>query len=939
MTSAAADNHAINRSKSLAEIERITHELQAKDANVVRLLLERAQAHANLGDESQARDDISRAAALVKEPAYGSAESVAAVERALKEITISKGTGVTKVLVTSSDKDIVQMVSQYSTQKNVERTTVVDAVRVLEARIGQKRHSLETEDILELLSAFHLLCEHGDGEVAEEIGSCVRAALSGTAEEKPAEQMLVRFAMAVAAAWEAHHSDGGFKQLACCHGAGMYAGAAYALSKAKTDDTKVQQCLVQAFAFYISQIWMVGSLPAAEFKQVGQGLLRLLTANKPVFLHAFAMASTGAKKGAVSPLERLLNLLGEESGERHPLALLIVSQLVSAAKDPQNSSEFSDYNQTASARGTQTPPAIAALRTSATRILDTLVQSTLQAERTCGLLSLASLFEAGVGADLAGDLWKKSGWIEDLWDQGEFDKQTTQLALLKLADSSSSDVKLGAAMKEFGNGLVQELARKASSKQQADRDLADAAAIVLAKWSGAPAPAPTPAATATAQQQMPSKIEEIGDQASKDMGPMQLADIHMRRITECASKSPTDVAAASSMEKAVEALGYLCLKPAMKEHVAHNSSLLRSLFAFAQKSSLPSLKFSTIMLVRNLTNYRPVLTEEQKRMQQLQKLSTRAQSKSATKEDGSVRTVGDDMKDIEKDEEDALDSNQAVSERAELICKAGCVPVLVSAVQPKLRPSDSTKDAVAEVMVSLATTQTLRGLIVQQGGVRALLSIVTEDAPKAKSTHKDDQRLAPAYRQQRDKNIAFGLAKLAISVAPHLAFPDPREIVRLLLPLLSEESEPQSMLMKFECLLALTNLASSEPGSAHDVRGYMAIDLQGMSMIEMIMLSDHPLVRRAATELVCNLVYDQRVFERYAKSADKGVPEEDTPADVIPSGIVEIDDDDDDEAAASEGSDAYRSQRLHLLVALADVDDPPTRSAASGALAILTNDV
>ncbi|ORX67047.1 hypothetical protein DL89DRAFT_51290 [Linderina pennispora] len=607
----------------------------------------------------------------------------------------------------------------------------------LEARIRQKKYVLEPRDMLELLDAFHALCRGGDGEVAEEVGSCIRQALGGAGGNAAARQMLVDFAKAVAGAWEAHHSNGEFKQLACRHGAGMYASAAYALSTI-APDASVQQCLAQAFAFYIGQIWMVGSLPSAEFTQAGQGMLRLLTANKPVFLHEFASASAATRKGTVTPLERLLGILGEQSSDRRPLALLIVSQIVSAAKDPQNSSGFSDYDQ--SVRGAQAPPAIGSLRTSAVRVLDTLVQSTLQAERTSGLLALASLFEAGVGADLAGELWKKTGWIEDLWDQGEFDKPATQLALLRLADSSSSEIKFGTAMREYGNGLVQELARKASSKSEVERELADAAAIVLAKWSGAPAPAPAPT------QQAPGTIEEIGEPPAKDMEPMQLAEIHIHRIIECASKPATDAAAAASIEKAVEALGYLCLKPALKEHVAHNTALLRGLFGFAQKSTLSSLKFSTIMLVRNLTNYKPVLTEEQKRMQQLQKLSTRAQNKAATKDDGSVRTVGDDMKEVE-DEEDVLDSNPHVSQRAELVCKAGCLPVLVSAVQSKMRPSDSTKDAVAETIVSLATTQTLRGLVVQQGGVRALLSILTPDAPKAK--HKEDAGLPHAYRQQR----------------------------------------------------------------------------------------------------------------------------------------------------------------------------------------------
>ncbi|KAJ1944219.1 class II myosin, partial [Kickxella alabastrina] len=218
-----------------------------------------------------------------------------------------------------------------------------------------------------------------------------------------------------------------------------------------------------------------------------------------------------------------------------------------------------------------------------------------------------------------------------------------------------------------------------------------------------------------------------------------------------------------------------------------------------------------------------------------------------------------------------------------------------------------------------------------QGGVRCLLRhLLTADAPKAQAA----KALPSALLQGRDRRVAFALAKIAISVPPHLAFDDPREIARLLLALLAEESDAQALLMRFEALLALTNLASAPPGSSHDVRGYLANDLDGISLVELVLLSDHVLVRRAATELVCNLVYNEAVFERFAKGADAHVP-----ADEFTPGIVELPSDGEGEGdgASSDGA-GYRSQRLHLLVALADVDDAATRSAAAGALAVLTSD-
>ena len=97
--------------------------------------------------------------------------------------------------------------------------------------------------------------------------------------------------------------------------------------------------------------------------------------------------------------------------------------------------------------------------------------------------------------------------------------------------------------------------------------------------------------------------------------------------------------------------------------------------------------------------------------------------------------------------------------------------------------------------------------------------------------------------------------------------------------------------------MALTNLSSQDAEAASRVA--QADGLQ--AKIEFLMLEDHVLIRRAATELLCNLVAgSDSLFKRY-----------------------------------SEGNAA--KSRLQILVALSDVDDLPTRLAASGALASLTS--
>ncbi|KAJ2699668.1 SWI5-dependent HO expression protein 4 [Coemansia sp. IMI 209128] len=899
-----------------AEVERITKELQAgaQQRSALELLLQRAQLYADLGDENKAKADISQAAALAREP-DASAASVAAVEKAFREISVSNtslsAAGKSKYATHTSDAIVDSIVKFIEAGQNSDDTAtgIAEAVGVLNSRIAQNsRHSLLSESQLcQLVDAFHTICEREKptkdlDQLAAALAGCARSALAqlavpeGTRDGKEpdleARASLIKVAARIAETWEQHQDDGSFKQQTCKLGAALYTTAAYALSthEGSQNDSVLSEVVRRSFAFCVSQLWLIGTLPVAtkdEYRDVGQGVLRLLTANRPLFLSLFVTSAPAT--------ERLLLLLGQPSGsERRSMAMLIVSQLVASAKDPSNSSKFVGY-EPSTARSGAPSLALVKLQQSTVRVLDSWVQSTAQAERTRGLSAMAALYEAGIGSDLVAELWLQSGWVDELWDQGDVDLRTTQLALLALADACSSDTAVGPRMKKAGNGLVQELVRRGSSKSATneDRELAERAAVVLAKWSGV---ASTPAAPTT---ESGSVVEAA---PTEDADPAVLADMHMQRIVDLlASSGEPDRAA---VERATEALGYLCLQSKLKEHVVQNESLLKGLFSFATKSPVASLKFSAIMLVRNLTQYRVVLTEEQKRMRQLQQMGAKAQKKAAG-------AAGDE-------EDQASDAPEHVSARAVLVCKAGAVSLLVSAVQPRMSPSDSVKDAVAEIAVALATTQALRGLLVQQGGVRALLSTLTSDAPKATTTPYSPQ----ALRQNRDKLVAFALAKIAISVPPHLAFADPRELVRLLLSLLLEDTDAQALLMKFEALLALTNLASAQPGSPNDVRGFLANDLNGFAIVEMCVLSEHPLVRRAATELVCNLVYDPKVFERYVGNADREIPAEDVQ-------IVELPDDEDE---------SYRSQRLHLLVALSDVDDVPTRSAAAGALAVLTSD-
>ena len=239
---------------------------------------------------------------------------------------------------------------------------------------------------------------------------------------------------------------------------------------------------------------------------------------------------------------------------------------------------------------------------------------------------------------------------------------------------------------------------------------------------------------------------------------------------------------------------------------------------------------------------------------------------------------------------DPLDEDAAVTERCKAIVNAGAISVLVG-MRKNLSPNSI--HTVTKILLSLSRTSSLRGTIAQQGGVRLLLqdyTLITESS----SSDKEARRTA-----------AHALARTLISIDPTLVFPSSgsmpiTSVIRPILSLLNEDSSsmsqgPRDLLPTFEALIALTNLASVPSSGVAE-----SIIRQAYSIIEDLSLSRNALVQRAATQLICNLVNCSQGVELFA-----------------------------DESPAA-------ARRMHMLLAMADVEDIATRSAAAGALAVVT---
>lgn len=333
-----------------------------------------------------------------------------------------------------------------------------------------------------------------------------------------------------------------------------------------------------------------------------------------------------------------------------------------------------------------------------------------------------------------------------------------------------------------------------------------------------------------------------------------------------------------NISHAIEGLAYSSVKPFVKEQLANDTTFMRDLIAVLKKHTIdPSLLYGGLMILFNLTKFLPNLSDEQQKMGQLKDYADASAGKAKAK----------------ASTPDPLDQDEVVLNRCGFVIDAGAMSLLVDCARLS---TPSIHDLTAKIVLGLARVQKSRGALAQQGAVRLLLSLAI---PKQGS---------PALATETAQYASHALARILISVDPaHVfpssGFPQITSAVRPLLSLLSSPEsasfsvdQPRDLLPVFESLLALTNLASYP----HDESPAELTVREGWSAVEDLLLSSNVRVQRAACELVCNLM-------------------------TCESGIVKF----------ADGS-KRAAQRLHILLALTDADDIPTRRAAGGALAMLT---
>ena len=339
----------------------------------------------------------------------------------------------------------------------------------------------------------------------------------------------------------------------------------------------------------------------------------------------------------------------------------------------------------------------------------------------------------------------------------------------------------------------------------------------------------------------------------------------------------------SSMVDAIEGMAYLTIDPAIKETLSRDPAFLKrifSLFSYRKPNSPVtsgnlSLVYGVLSIITNITSYRPRLSEEQSQVEKLKSM-TKSGKGSLSAQEPSI-----------------LDNDDHVRARVRRLIDAGVLPVFSAAMSQT--NSRGVRLNVGKALLSIVEDKENRGMVSQTGGARVLQNLIKESRESCEAPNKE------LTRNVIDLEPIQALAKLSITSSPVQVFgPNVGAMIDAIPPFSHMVTHPSStLLQRFEGTMALTNIASYSTDLATRIAKADGL----INKVELLLLEDHVLVQRASIELICNLIAgSDEIFERYGGG------------DTVGSGM----------------------SKLQVVLALSDVDDLPTRLAASGALATLT---
>ncbi|ENN77600.1 hypothetical protein HUJ04_000770 [Dendroctonus ponderosae] len=270
---------------------------------------------------------------------------------------------------------------------------------------------------------------------------------------------------------------------------------------------------------------------------------------------------------------------------------------------------------------------------------------------------------------------------------------------------------------------------------------------------------------------------------------------------------------------AAEGLSYLTLDAEVKEKLIEDKAALRALVELA-KSGDQSVVYGVVTTLVNLCN----AYEKQEVIPEMVELAKFAKQHIP--------------------EEHELDDPDFITKRLIALGQENVTTALVALSKTE---SPNSRELISRVFNALASEHDLRGVIVQQGGVKVLIQLALNGTDKGK------------------RQASQALARIGITMNPEVAFTGQRslECIRPMISLLHQDC---TGLENFEALMALCNIAQMGETARQRI-----VKEGGFYKIEHYMYEDHEYISRAAVQCMCNLVQSEDVVKTFYESENDRV--------------------------------------------------------------------
>lgn len=323
------------------------------------------------------------------------------------------------------------------------------------------------------------------------------------------------------------------------------------------------------------------------------------------------------------------------------------------------------------------------------------------------------------------------------------------------------------------------------------------------------------------------EIVELSEAASKSGGAMD--------------KIPISSGATTSVERGVEVVTYLITKTLVKQEIAHgfkatpeskytglellvrvadNAKSGENIKAFGIASIFQLMAATALTLRKEAFEGKEITMEQFDEIQKMQKT--------------------EEQKETDDDMEMKEDNEVQCSER---IVKMTSANVPRALIQLTDGASDQALEQIVLALNRMAVVQSVRGTMIQQGVLTALIKLEKDEANPTD------------IRKKIVRSIRHCMAKMLVTTNPALL--TSAQSMGAIKPLIQLVREVNSTdLQRFEALLSLTNLASMGDSTKNKI-----VAESGLSTIKFAMFSDHPLVKKAATECLCNMVGNEKFMK------------------------------------------------------------------------------